>query len=751
VEAEHENIPQGSHDLKMTDEDLLAIVQTEFKNAVGGPGGEISKERALAWERYLSEPFGNEVEGESEVVTSDVAEIVDGIMPSLLRIFTTADNLTQFDAVGEEDVAAAEQESDYVNHVFFKEQKNAFMLMFFWFFDALVSKIGIVMAWWDESEKITYESYENLNEVELAELLDDDELEALERSETESGDLDELGEPVILHSVKFRRIEKRPGKVNIECVPPDEYRISNDSRGLDPSDARMVGRERPISRSDLVSMGFDKDQVYKLPAIDATTATSAEKRVRKRKTDDTLGKPVDKSREEILVCVAYIKVDYDGDGRSELRQVYTGGGELLKWKDGKVANETVDRQPFHVICPRPLPHKHIGQSVAEIVIDVMETSTTLLRQVLNNLYRTNNPGHAVDERRMSENTLDDLLTTRIGRVARFAGNPNEAYAPMTVPFTAGATFPMLEYFDKVKRDRTGVRADSEALSPESLKNIQQSVLSAAVDISKAKIETIARIFAETGIKSLFLHIHEMLLKHQDKAKVVRLRNRFVEVHPASWRTREDMTVQIGLGIGTREQNLIHLNAIGAKQAEIIQGGGMNLVVTPRNVFNTASELVKNANLKDPSMFFTDPGDQKAPPPSDEQQELQKMQAELEARQQQLDGERQQIAKAKLEVEIQKMQLGHERELQRLDEDRESREDKWQAENERLKNDLLEMKARFEKLPHEIANIDADTMVKRAAAAKTMEEARAQDIENDSVESGALEFFGGPGGETEEAE
>lgn len=622
--------------MKMLDEDLVSIVNSEFETAMGADGGEISTERARAWDYYLSKKFGDEVDGSSQVVTSDVSDVVDGIMPSLLRIFTTAENLVNFDAVGVEDEEKAAQESDYVNYVFFKQNKS-FEILYSWFFDALVQKNGIVKAWWDESEEISVEPYEGLNDLELVELLNDDELEPVERSERMAETVDANGQIVeeIVHDIIFRRVCKK-NKVSVANVPPEEYRISSDACDLDPSKARMVGHEREVTRSELLDMGFDEDIVEDLPAYRENALNSSEKISRKDKTDEyDNGYLRDSSQDIILLREAYIKIDFDDDGRSELRQVFTAGNKLL-------SNESVDRQPFHVITPQPLPHKHFGRATAEKVMDIQEVNSTLLRQTLNNLYHTNNPGHAVWEQAMGESTLEDLLTTQVGRVARFNRPVGEAYAPMTTPFTAAASFPMLEYFDKLKRDRTGISSDAEGLSPESMKNIQTSVLAQAVDISKMKVEAIARIFAETGIKSLMLHIHELLLKHQQKAQIVKLRNTWVEVDPRSWRTRFDMTVNIGLGIGTREQNLLHLNAIWEKQRDIVSAGGLGSLVTPMNIYNTTAEIVKNANLKSPEMFFTPTNEipQQQDPMAQQQIALAQRQQDLDAQDQQLKAQKQ---------------------------------------------------------------------------------------------------------------
>ena len=724
----------------MNDERLVAIVDAEFSTAMGAPGGDISTERARAWDYYLAKPLGNEVEGESSVVTSDVADVVDGIMPSLLRIFTTSDNLVSFDAVGPEDEAQAEQESDYINHVFFK-QNDAFETLYVWFFDALCQKNGIVKAWWDESETVSTESYSGLTLEELVGLLDDPELQPVERAEREPGPGEIPGSDGLVHDVEFRRVVQT-GTLCVDNVPPDEYRISADARRLDPTRARMVGHEREVTRTELIEMGFDRDLVESLPTYirDGRGPQGGEERIsRYDRQDERSDSAHEESMDFIQLREAYIRVDYDDDGLAELRRVLIAGGEVL-------LNEPADRQPFHVISPQPLPHKHFGRASSEKVMDVQEVSTTLLRQVLNNLYQTNNPQHAVWEMGMGDNTLDDLMTSRVGSIKRFARPVAESYSQITVPFTAGASFPMLDYFNKVKRDRTGISSDSEGLSPDALKNIQQSVMMQASDSARMKIEAVARIFAETGIRSLFEHIRELLMKHSQKADVVRLRSRWVQVDPRGWRNKRNVTINIGLGIGSRDSNLMMLEAIWQKQSEMVAGGGMGLTVTPRNIYATAAEIVKNANYKTPEMFFTDPGDQMAPPPSDQQQELQRQQQELVARQQQLDAQQMQIREQKLDVDRQKLLFETERKGQEFLHKREHDNAKLMLEAQKVASDVRSARTEDEikaaKLRMDELMTQLDAALKRAQTAKTAEEARSLDIDNDATESGVTEALEG---------
>lgn len=707
------------NDQKMDTKRLVSLIASEFQTAVGVPGGDISNERARALKRFLREPYGDEEEGESRATTSDVADVVNSLMPSLLRQFTGSDNIANFRPSSIEDVESAQQQSDYVNHVFFNEN-DAFLFTYNWFFDALLQKLGVAIARWDEREEISEEEYNGLDAFDLAKLDEDPELEAIDKEQREEPDTgpdglpisDEMGNPVMrtLYDVRYRRVHKIES-VRVENVPPDQYRISSEHGSLNPAGARMVGWERTISRSDLIDMGFDPDQVKELPGQDYRTG-SQEESARKNKSDDRNGNAMDKSQESILVREAYIRVDFDGDGRAELRQVFTGGGQLLRWKHGEDANEIVSRQPFHVLCPYPIPHKHIGQSAADLVVNEQDVTTALLRQVLMNLYHSNNPSHDVWELGMTEDTMEDLLNSRVGSINRFSRPPAEAHSVSHIPFTAGQTFPMLEYFEKVKRDRTGTSSDSDGLDPESLKNIQISVLANANDLSLMKVETVARIFAETGFKTLFLHINELLMRYQKRERIVELRNKWVRVDPRNWVRRYHMKINVGLGVGSRERNLMHLGAIWDKQIQVWEGGGKNVMVTPRNLHHTLTEIVKNANFAIPDEFFTDPGDQPlAEEGPDIQVQMLQAQLQLQQSQQQIDAERARIQEMRAKIDAERMLLQHQRDLAKLEEQKESREDKLAVEMERLQNQVAEMRMKVldkeadRQLEREIADAD----------------------------------------------
>lgn len=686
-------------DAGLSDSELVTLCNAEWDEGIGFDGGDIGKERADALDRYLQKPYGDEQKGHSQVVSSEVADVVDGIMPSLLRIFLSGDTLASFAPMGQEDIEAAAQETDYVHHQLFTKNP-AFLLFFYWFFDALLQKNGYVKCFWDSSENVSQESYDGLTADALANLSRDEELEPIRFDRRIRKGLDEIVTPEgvqyvevdeTVYDVTFRRITTK-GYAAVVNVPPEELRISSDANSLDPSSGRMTCHERAERRADLLAMGFDRETVMDLPKWTGSADGNTEKLARHDKTDDRgkTGDGVpqpDRLQDEVRLREFYLQCDYDGDGRNEIRQVFVGGDSTLLLPKGQSEPKIVDRQPFHALSPCPLPHKHIGRSVADKVVDLQRIGSVLWRQVLDNMYRSNNPMHGVWEAGLSETTLNDLLTSELGATVRFRRPVSEAYAPLTVPFTAANSFPMIEHIEKVKKDRTGISADSEGLSPDQLKHIQQTVMAASMDISKLKQELIARVFAETGIKSLLLHIHELCLKHQNKQEVVELRNEWVPVDPREWRRRSDMKAEVGLGRGSREQNLMHLESLWQKLTAVVQaGGGYNEMVGPPEVYELFAEFCKNAGYKHPERFM-----KKVGKISDKSGS-----AETALIQQQLALQKEQTAveTGKLQLKFREQERRFELQTAELRQKAKEHSDKMAYEFEQLKNQLTEFELKY---------------------------------------------------------
>jgi GrpB-like predicted nucleotidyltransferase (UPF0157 family) len=643
----------------MEQNELKSILQSEIDDAIGFIESETVEQRKQALEAYLRQPYGNEVEGKSQIVTGEVAEAIDGALPSLVRIFTGSDNIVVFEPQGPKDEASAKQATDYCNWVFNRDNAGV-AILHDWFKDALMQKNGIVKAYWENKEDITKERYFDLSDDELAMLMSDETMEIVEQDTTEFPIIDPMGQPVIdpmgmpvmasTHNVVVQQ-KKKSGKVTIENVPPEEFLISKKARTI--ADSPFVAHRQMLTRSDLYAMGFNKKQVEGLQMGDALAYTpervaryAAGEQPYQTQTDDP-------SMQEIEVFECYVKTDVDGKGIASLVQVFYASNEILQDEKGKEMVEEVDYVPFHSICPIPIPHKFFGNSLADRTVDLQLIKTTITRQMLDNLYLTNNARVVAVEGQVN---LDDLLTSTAGGVIR--AKSQGAVQQLVVQNVANQAFPMLQYLDTVQSKRTGVSDASQGLDPAILQNVTAAAVASMQQAGAGKIELMARIFAETGVKSLFQGILHLLCKYQDKARMVRMRGEFVEFDPRTWANQYDVSINVGLGAGNRQEQMAMLSMVLAKQEQLIaQYGPANPYVSPAQYRGTLGRMVEIAGFKDSAEFYkaiTPEQDQMLsnPPPQEQQMppELQalmaKTQAEIQANQ----------AKAQADLQMQQQQM-----------------------------------------------------------------------------------------------
>ena len=643
----------------MAQNELMSIIQAEIDDAIGFIESETVEQRKQALEAYLRQPYGNEVEGKSQIVTGEVAEAIDGALPSLIRIFTGSDDIVVFEPQGPKDEASAKQATQYCNWVFSRDNAGV-AILHDWFKDALMQKNGIVKAYWEDKEDITKERYFDLSDDELAMLMSDETMEIVEQDTTEFPIIDPMGQPVIdpmgmpvmasTHNVVVQQ-KKKSGKVTIENVPPEEFLISKKARTI--ADSPFVAHRQMLTRSDLVAMGFNKKQVEGLQMGDALAYTpervaryAAGEQPYQTQTDDP-------SMQEIEVFECYVKTDMNGKGIAALTQVFYASNEILQDEGGKEMVEEVDYVPFHSICPIPIPHKFFGNSLADRTVDLQLIKTTITRQMLDNLYLTNNARVVAVEGQVN---LDDLLTSTAGGVIR--AKSQGAVQQLVVQNVANQAFPMLQYLDTVQSKRTGVSDASQGLDPAILQNVTAAAVASMQQAGAGKIELMARIFAETGVKSLFQGILHLLCKYQDKARMVRMRGEFVEFDPRTWANQYDVSINVGLGAGNRQEQMAMLSMVLAKQEQLIgQYGPANPYVSPAQYRGTLGRMVEIAGFKDSAEFYkaiTPEQDQMLsnPPPQQQQMppEVQaimaRTQAEIQANQ----------AKAQADIQLKQQQM-----------------------------------------------------------------------------------------------
>ena len=584
----------------MTEDQIISILNRELRASSGYIGGEIVTRRRKSLEYYLGKPFGNEQEGRSQVVSTDVSDTVESLMPSLMKIFTAGDNIFHCEPAGPEDEKVAKQASDYINHVFYKENRG-FSAIYTAFKDALVQKNGILKVYWDDSEKTSREEYKRLTEDEYNLLIADKEVSVSEHKEYEEEFEDDNGK--VIDKVKFHDVviykTQMYGQVKIDPIPPEEFLIERRAKSIDS--ANFVCHRVNMTRHALIEMGYDPEIVNNLPTGDAEYYLE-DRQVRYQDTDFSAPQDRgDKSTDEVLIHECYVRLDLNGDGKSELHKICLAGTGSYRI----LAMDEIDSIPFVSMTPIIMPHRFYGRSVSELIEDIQLIKSTVMRQMLDNMYLTNNNRVAVQDGQVA---MDDLLTNRPGGIVRTKQPPGNVMMPIQAqPITEQASG-MLAYLDSVKETRTGVSRTSQGLNADSLNQKTATGMNQVLTQSQMRMELIARIFAETGVRDLALKMFELVCKYQQKEKIVRIRGKYIPMRPYEWKDRINVTVQVGLGSGSKEQQLILTNAILQRQMEAInlQQNVYGPMVNLRNIYNSLKKLVEHAGLNSVEPFFMDP-------------------------------------------------------------------------------------------------------------------------------------------------
>lgn len=564
--------------------DVGAIVQNELDSALSYEG-ELAKKRAKLMDYYNAQPYGDEVEGQSQVVTSDVSDVIEWMLPSLLRIFTQGNTIAQFTPNTGADEDEARQKTFLANHVFLNENDGV-LILHDMFKDALLQYTGVVKVYWDETGETVTSKYMGLSELEYQKLLMTDDVE-IEELEVEQGELGPI------YNAKTVKIEKE-GCVKYQNIPPEEFMISRSARNfIKPN---FIGHRSPKTRSDLVEMGFDRQTVEDLPA-DEYYELSEQKNARYHDYDGWQdSNPSHHSPNDIVYLGEYyIRIDVNGDGVAELWQVMYAGRQVLSM-------EEVEDHPFAVCVPIPIPHRAIGTCPAEQVADIQFRKSTLLRQALNNVYQSNYPRllHS------NKTDLDDLLTPRAGGAVGIDTEIGDVGGHVQmlqiVPMVEGI-MSMIEYTDMEREIRTGITRYSQGLDAESL-NKTATGFKGIMDASQQRLDLIARIFADGGVKQIFLKTIKLLGQYQDDAKTIKVMGEPMDIDPRSWSENNQCRIDVGIGSGDRQEKIMNLNTILQMQAGFMQQG---LVLTDQaKMYNTLDKLITEVGLKDVSRYFNNP-------------------------------------------------------------------------------------------------------------------------------------------------
>ena len=677
-------------DGKKSPDDITSYLRTEEDSAREYQQQELQPDRERNLNYLLGRKNGTEEENRSQVISTDVWDAINGMLPSLLKPFTSTDDYVQFSPVSEDDEPGAEQETDYLNFVV-SQKNNGYMLFYNWFLDALLNKYGIVEYLWEESNTTTVEKYTGLTDEELAMLVQNEGVEIEEQSsypdeftikmQQQQQQPQQQQETPMAHDVTVR-VRKSKGEAKIHNIPPEEFLFNSDLATQSIKDATFVQREVYKTISTIREMGYDIPDDIDDDAEDFTTYSERQNRhdsYRQKpgvQTDDAAGKMV-------LFKVSHCMYDLNGDGITELVRIVRVGDNILEI-------EEVEEIPYSVIHCHIMPHKFAGVSSADVVAPIQDLKTSLWRQALDNVYSINSNRVFVSNRV----DLDDMLSNPLGGIVRVDAETAHGHvSPAPITPIIGVLQPMIEYADSVKENRTGFTRYSSGMDANSLNKTATGV-SKIMEAAAQRMELMARTFAETGVKDLMLGLHGLVKRNSVKEDVFRLRNKWVTVDPRQWRTRTDMTVSVGLGTGDRQQQIQQMQMLGMAQEKVVSLG----LADRKTMYNVLRRGVEAMGYKDVSQFFIEPEDGKMPPPQPDPKEA-NAKAELELKK----------VSAQQDMELDKQKLQHQIQMEnaKVQAAIRTEEAKTAVQLEKLKVDAqVQMEKETYKRGTELAKIDA---------------------------------------------
>ena len=625
----------------MDDTDVEALIGGLVDEAIDYIDLTEAPDRRQATDYYNGKPFGNEEAGRSQVVSMDLRDTVQLLLPQLIRTFFGSERVVSYVPRFEEDVQNAEQASDYVNAVVLGQDNPAFSTFMAVFKDALIRRVGIVRVDWETKESVEHEEFTGLDDMGLQSLMSDPDIE--DSSVTSYPDPDfkppppqpeqpqqqgpdgqmvspgsqpmqqqDLEVPQ-LHDVVIRRTHTE-GNVIVEAIPCEEFLIDRRAKSLE--DSTVVAHRRYLSVSELVQMGYDYDEMLDLSGTEDEFGVNQEFQDRHPLSAFSDHGDAGEANKKVLYIEAYAKIEYAKDtGISELRRFCLAGSshKLLH-------HSPVSTIPFQLFNGFPEPHVWRGYSIADQTQDIQLIKSSILRSMLDSLAKSIHPDTIIQDGMVN---IDDVLSQKLGKIIRVRGQG--AVAELNKTFNGKEAFPMLEYIDRLKEDRTGMSRNSAGLDPGALQSTTKAAVSLAAQGAQSQVELLSRTFAETAFKPLFKKILKLLIRHQDKARMVRLRNEWVPIDPRSWDANMDVSVNVALGLGTNEERMAMLAGLAAKQEKILaEQGADNPLVTNAQYYNTLKKMTELSGFKDTTNFWTDPATyqpKEKPPPEPSPDEI----------------------------------------------------------------------------------------------------------------------------------
>lgn len=686
---------------------------------------EMSKDRLRAIEYYQGKMHDTPAsDGRSSMVSRDVRANIKKVLPSIARTILNSDQMAEFLPVGAGDDEKATQATDYMNEVVFTET-DVRSVIYDAIHDALLLRNGIIKWWFEEKQCVKISKHGGLTEDALAQFVNDDEVEVTEQNSYEEmvpitgPDGEPVEVPVLMYDIKIRRTFTER-EIKCAAVPRERLLIHPDAVTIEG--AILAGEKTEITRSDLVAMGYDRKKVESLTLADDDDVEQDARR------DASLdAKEGQAANEPIDFYDIYIRVDMDDDGIAELRHMTFAGGLAEKHL---LEDDEVDEIQMCDVCVMRQPHQWEGISLADDLMDIQRGKTVLLRETLDNIYWQNKPQPIMQDGAVLNE--DAVYNPEFGRtIVTARGVPvKEALGFNHVPFVAKDSFGMMEYLDQEAQDRTGVSDASAGLAPDALQNMTAKASAMIEQTAIGQTEMMVQNVAH-GLRRFFRGLLRLSIRHQDVARTVRLRGKWVEVDPRQWDAEMDCKVNTGLGAGTRERDMQMMQLVmGMQEKLLLAFGADNAFVKPEQVYNAGAKMIEAAGLKTTSLYLTEP-------------DPQEVEAALEKERNAPDPEKQKL-EAQMQLEQMKMQVNRDREEAQMQADLQVKKAEIQAEQQKQADKLASDAALLDrKLTFEREKFMAEMEFKRAQADRDRQDAiwqhqaaQMENAQNAKAQSGA---------------
>jgi len=530
---------------------------------------------------FYGETPAQEGEGKSSAVSTDFRDTVMAILPSLIRIFTSSENVVNCKPNHQGQEEMAKQSTDYLNYVFW-EDNPGFLILHDIIKDALRCKTGVVRWWTDKSEEVTEQEYTNVTAEGLQVIV----------SENPSVEvLDHEVDPMVPDVIKTLRVRFTKSKpiLKIMSVPLDEFRISRKAKDIESTP--LVGHDQIVNVSKLVEQGYSLDELSEF--LGAKPDNFSTDRIF-RNSGLEEGDLTDAW--DVRYGCYYIRIDKDNDGIAELREIHTVGDA-----HHIIYDEVVENANFAVWCPDPEPHTLVGDTPADLVKDIQTIKTNMLRGSLDSLAQSIWPRTVFNQ---TITNPDDVLNDEIGAPIRTTGSPQDAVMSITHQFVGQPVFGMFEVMERLRQSRTGIGDASKGLDPQALQSTNVTGIDAIVQGAQERIELCARILAETGMKQLYRGLLREIVAHPNQERMIQLRGKWVNVNPSTFDPSMRVSVNPTLGKGSDMTRLMVLQEVKATQTAIMtQFGVENPLCGIQEYRNTVTDILAIANIKNVSRYY----------------------------------------------------------------------------------------------------------------------------------------------------